>query len=99
MDITVRRFTANNGIAYVLIGGIVLVVCMPIFIAILIFLSDNSRTQYGDLVPFLLGFAGFMYWTVSWRFKYIECAFSGTPMLEFDEENISIHGISITGLN
>ncbi len=94
MDITERRFTANRGVACVLVGAIALTVCMPILLAILIFLSDNRRMQYGDLVPFLLGLAGVMYWIVSWRFKYIECAFSDTPMLEFDEETISIHGIS-----
>lgn len=94
MDTTERRFTADKSVAYVLIGIIALVVCMPIVLAILIFLPNNDGTQRIDGAFFLLGFAGFTYWMISWRFKYIECAFSNIPMLEFDEETISIHGIS-----
>lgn len=94
MDITERSFTADKSIAYVLIGAIALTVGMPIILAILIFLPDNNGTQHVDVAFFLLGVAWFMYWILSWRFKYIECAFSNTPMLEFDEETISVHGVS-----
>ena len=92
MDVSEKSYYASKGVAYMLVVGLAIGVGIPVIFAVSIFLFGDGRSPEGTLILLSFVSAGFMYWATSWRFKYMECAFSDIPVLETDEETVRVHG-------